>query len=1658
MQNDYIDFKFGDHWASEFNLLAVSSSDRYTPPVYGSVNPNIATIMGKKGVYKWKTQVNEKIFNINIAFDSVTIAQLNQIKQWLQPNKIQKLIFSEEPYKYYWAALNAEIDFSHLPFVEGEKQVGERTIIEGVYKGEMVISFVCIDNDGYSTEGTFEGLETENPSSTIKGNDFVLTDADNDYIEDLKIEGKSEQETKYNNTLSDTDFANVNSRSVEKAWKTNNLAQIQAENEEVTISAPYQYSGIAQEQREALIDHKYFASAEVNTDSLDTALEIAGKNITNSIEGKDINITDGLVGPVDDLVVSGDASQDKLYNNEINSSFLEDLDNWEEINEADLSREEQTAIIESGKKYSAAIQKTEESNIGDKYYLSAKIKADSVDTVLEVETEKGNTEGSNITINDASDNKMRDFKLYGKSQQDNYEEEVLGEGEYITYNNDDNYDKYTKIEVSGNSAQEVIEEVLPTIVEGESVTAQDITLPKGRIGVYGNSKQESRSGKNIFNRNADSTGLIYVTEEKIENGIRLNVSNAKPQWAVAKYDLIDVANFVEKTVRVKAEFTNNNADGGYYIMLANGETQKVVVNATRNSGEVLSYVIKEEDVAEYPILRIGLRADSTQEGGYVDYKNIIVTIDNEDMSYEEYGAMPSPEYLSPIKVLGNNTNLFNASDSFFTRTIAGLTVTPISNDSIIKINGTATADTFSFIGNDIMDIFENGKTYYAYTNNENFEVLFELYGVDVEVPIKTVDNFIMSSEYTIINLILKGKNLNGKTYNNEEIGIKIEEEKITNYTSYGQGNTKIKITNENIANINEIYTNMKSHSPGNCVEETVDGRDCLRFANTRFRPDVEKNPFNLINYKYKENTAYTFRILVKAGEQIAGIGGSGALTFQAIYTDGSKISASKSKANATNFVELRFVTDPSKTIARVGFNYGTSCQWYIDKSSVFIAEGDTTNYIEHQEKNYILPIQKPMLEGDYFDFKKGKEIHNWEKVVLDGTEPWELSTLTNYQWFGWSLSGVKHGSDFVCTHLKTYNNIGSSGANYIGITNNNTPNRIYIAISKDITTVEQLKEYLAELKANNNPIIIYYQKTEIEELPLTEEQIEIGEQIAETELFLDTTNIYSNDEIAPNFKLEYNYVLPSPSPEVPSNIRNVGDNINYVGGELLPGYYNVKGDYNNNGELYRCFKKVLPAGTYTVSYEADLYFIRQVNLTTNENLNYNNSTKVFTLDDESEISFAFRKLDSTPWDLGETLEDIKFKIENGVVSTPYSELNCGNVTIIVVNKNIFDLKKGFDRTTNGVNRGTLNDDGTITTTSNFSSSRNIGIDVKLKKNTDYVISAEIVSITTTSERKQCILEICGYDKDGKFKSVVESKTFTEIGNRISMPFNSEDFDKWAVHVSGWYGSGKSGTLVYKNVMVSETDINYTQNKQQQIVFPLAQNQKLMLGDYLSDDGIHHIRKQRIIDGTETINIYGRKYDEGYAYKVFIDNVKADTEVLSTKYKYIPFANFYYETNIVGRCSTHNIAGGYILFGSSKATIEEFKEEIKGSVLEYEMLEEEIEPYTEEQQEVYNLLSYLTLYEGYNAIYSPNEIKPQLKWKIPESPSPDYFIEIENVTDDIDVTVCNKNLFDEQWSETTSKNFIKVFAGKKYIYSESEIGQAINYRFYESKSGSYVTNG
>lgn len=193
---DFIDFKFNGHWASEFNLVAISDGDRYNSPFFGSVSPNTTTLIGKTGIQKWNTQIGEKVFNIKIAYDNLDLSVLKKIKVWLNPFIIEKIVFKEEPYKYFWVSLNEEPQISFLPCRTENVIVNGREYKKGIYKGELTLSFICVDNNGYSDWQSFD----ENYDYIVNelgGENFISFDngSDNNLIIQ-EIEGNSVQETR----------------------------------------------------------------------------------------------------------------------------------------------------------------------------------------------------------------------------------------------------------------------------------------------------------------------------------------------------------------------------------------------------------------------------------------------------------------------------------------------------------------------------------------------------------------------------------------------------------------------------------------------------------------------------------------------------------------------------------------------------------------------------------------------------------------------------------------------------------------------------------------------------------------------------------------------------------------------------------------------------------------------------------------------------------------------------------------------------------------------------------------------------------------------------------------------------------------------------------------------------------------------------------------------------------------------------------------------------------------------------------------------------------------------------------------------------------------------------------------------------------------------
>lgn len=169
------------------------------------------------------------------------------------------------------------------------------------------------------------------------------------------------------------------------------------------------------------------------------------------------------------------------------------------------------------------------------------------------------------------------------------------------------------------------------------------------------------------------------------------------------------------------------------------------------------------------------------------------------------------------------------------------------------------------------------------------------------------------------------------------------------------------------------------------------------------------------------------------------------------------------------------------------------------------------------------------------------------------------------------------------------------------------------------------------------------------------------------------------------------------------------------------------------------------------------------------------------------------------------------------------------------------------------------------------------------------------------------------------------------------------------------------------------------NNENHIVFPLVQGQKLMQGDYLADDGIHHTRKQIVLDGTEAwskdVNIDG-KTDYFYIFKSGIDSSNIANVISNRFVKGNERTEGFWATSVF--CITINkTRTGIVSSDNTVARIQKFKTWLQSNpiTVEYELAEEEIETYTEVQKEAYEQIKNAISYKGQTNIFSTNEIKP-----------------------------------------------------------------------------------
>lgn len=323
---------------------------------------------------------------------------------------------------------------------------------------------------------------------------------------------------------------------------------------------------------------------------------------------------------------------------------------------------------------------------------------------------------------------------------------------------------------------------------------------------------------------------------------------------------------------------------------------------------------------------------------------------------------------------------------------------------------------------------------------------------------------------------------------------------------------------------------------------------------------------------------------------------------------------------------------------------------------------------------------------------------------------------------------------------------------------------------------------------------------------------------------------------------------------------------------------------------------------------------------------------------------------------------------------PYNSLEFKDV-----GSNVLELSKGTV-TLNGV---TLTSDGE-TITINGTVSGNYPT-VKLTNGLKAAISLETLVNNYISERvaqlediKDCTIQSIISGGSSTFTPYIGSynKTVRELWYGIGTP--AITIQTSSTSLIAIYLGGKGST--YNNYKI-KIGINkgtvakaYEPYKQQTECFPLSEGQKLMEGSYLVDDGIHHSRKQVVLDGTET-GWYTLANQTGTNTSYFCipksDMKKASTLICD---KFIN--RNVWNTDEEGIQSIIDNLIRLRINTSRASTVAELKTWLSNNPIrvEYELAEEEIVPYTEDQKEAWEKLRHFTLFRGINNITSTANAK------------------------------------------------------------------------------------
>lgn len=629
--------------------------------------------------------------------------------------------------------------------------------------------------------------------------------------------------------------------------------------------------------------------------------------------------------------------------------------------------------------------------------------------------------------------------------------------EQLQENTETSSNKIAELEKELKEAQEdFYQNSIRGQASGEYIHVEDSSNCRSIIGIGGNHEQETSTQNENLLILEDGTQTLNGVTMAIKDGIITfnGTATASTFFKIKIKEKLKAGDYYHLAAEVSGSRTKN-------IALGVVDVKEKIKYSEFNGGGGSPFNLTNDEYITYRIW--------VENGNVINNKiyRCMISKGSEAKKWVKgIPNMPSPDYLSSIVAVGSNVNLCNGINQEYYLNIYADLCGVISGNTGLIIPITEEKYTIS-------TQISQARYRVACIKEKPIEnsSVKAYNGVNKD---KTSDNITINTSgyaYLIINATDLTK-------------IKIEKGTVaTPWSPYGQGCVKVTKCNKN------ILKNIATSGALNGVTRTVNEDKSVTINGT------STGWANLTVGTIKgDGNSYTLSGLLSNSE-----------IFLSVNNSQEGDIAQSKNGNEITFIPKRGLTYNVIICIPSGKTFNN----VLIKPLVRISSDKDNTYEQHEEQSYIMPVQKEMLQGDYFDFDNEEEVHTWGKLVLNGTEKIGISGASTDEILAivYDINNAIDGFGYSNCFLYS----SQVALNKLNVYNNGKNLRVCVDKSKFVD-LESFKSKIIELYNEGTPVMIYYKLQTPTRLTFTDEQKAVAKELTNARTYKNVTNITTDSK------------------------------------------------------------------------------------------------------------------------------------------------------------------------------------------------------------------------------------------------------------------------------------------------------------------------------------------------------------------------------------------------------------------------------------------------------------------------------------------------------------------------------------------------------------------